>query len=51
MLAQLLRQAAGSIEQQPDNRTPEEVATAVENLRGTAARADYLAHQIAGREP
>jgi hypothetical protein len=48
MLAQLLRQASASIEQQPDNRTPKEVVTATESLQRTAARADFLAGQIAG---
>ena len=48
-LGKLLRQAAVTIEKQPDSRTPEEVVTTVENLRGTAARADFLALQIEGK--
>jgi hypothetical protein len=47
LLGAILRQAAATIETQPDS-FPEEAATSPEILRCIAARADFLAGQIAG---
>ncbi len=46
MLAKLLAQAAATLEKLPDH-SPEQ-ATSLANMRGIAARAEFLALQIGG---